>query len=544
MNYKNLKLILFCLIAMVSSKIMKAQGNINDSLIAYWNFDDSTANDKSGNGHNGTKVNYIQNTVGIHGNGFHFNGSSYIEVNGTGLALGTRNAWSISLWYYGDTSIAYPGVQPLVCKMPTGTGSTDADYYVFSNSGNTVWGNGNASDTGSWLSIKQASLRHWHHLVVTYKKLTSGFNKNFYVDGNLVKSGIGYTKAAADTVRLFLGYSWDGNGQHFLVGDMDEVRIYNRELSDCDVQALNKFGNVLMGTISQSNGNPLKNTKIDAVVFNPTDTTVKSIASTTSDSFGHYCLTVFDTNLNLIASPDSNRYSNQLPTYYDSAIDFSSAKPISIKNGKNVINFSTLSGTNPGGSGFIGGKVYYCVNCKQGGTGAPASGLKIILTDANGSAQKYTYTDKNGVFSFGNLSISSYKIYVDRPNVTNSTSAPKILLSTSKNKKGNLTFTLYPTYLEIDTLTSGIQNLNNFSSDLVRIYPNPANKLININFPLFSEPNTNINLFNLIGEVLISKSIGGNIENTVLDISELKRGIYFIEVKNTKSFYRQKLIVE
>jgi alpha-glucosidase len=76
---------------------------------------------------------------------------------------------------------------------------------------------------------------------------------------------------------------------------------------------------------------------------------------------------------------------------------------------------------------------------------------------------------------------------------------------------------------------------------IIKIYPNPASEKVNV--VSSEEPlKQNITLYDEIGRIeLQTVSLPGN--NTEIDISSLKNGIYFIEVKTTKTVYVQKLII-
>ncbi|HIL66964.1 MAG TPA: T9SS type A sorting domain-containing protein, partial [Flavobacteriales bacterium] len=70
-------------------------------------------------------------------------------------------------------------------------------------------------------------------------------------------------------------------------------------------------------------------------------------------------------------------------------------------------------------------------------------------------------------------------------------------------------------------------------SQKIRIYPNPAKHLIHIN----SEKAGELILFSVAGEIMIKKQIG---TEDVLDVSNLAKGIYFLQINN----YKSKLIIE
>src|SRR3989344_1003499 len=63
------------------------------ALIGYWNFDDGTAKDVSGNGNDGV-VNGAEFVDGA----FSFDGVDYIEFGGSGLNQNFSDGFSVSVW--------------------------------------------------------------------------------------------------------------------------------------------------------------------------------------------------------------------------------------------------------------------------------------------------------------------------------------------------------------------------------------------------------------------------------------------------------------
>ncbi|WP_250436742.1 T9SS type A sorting domain-containing protein [Hanstruepera flava] len=62
----------------------------------------------------------------------------------------------------------------------------------------------------------------------------------------------------------------------------------------------------------------------------------------------------------------------------------------------------------------------------------------------------------------------------------------------------------------------------------ISIYPNPTNNILNFRSS-FNEP-LNLSIYNLLGQVVLSKNIDNN---TALDVSELSSGVYTIRLNNT-----------
>jgi hypothetical protein len=71
------------------------------------------------------------------------------------------------------------------------------------------------------------------------------------------------------------------------------------------------------------------------------------------------------------------------------------------------------------------------------------------------------------------------------------------------------------------------------STNKIKIYPNPATTILNIEG---LKINSTIQILNAKGKVILSKVIED--ENTTVDVSELSNGIYFIHFSNNQSVLR------
>lgn len=83
------------------------------------------------------------------------------------------------------------------------------------------------------------------------------------------------------------------------------------------------------------------------------------------------------------------------------------------------------------------------------------------------------------------------------------------------------------------------------NSELI-IYPNPASKQINISYNNLSNSTVEYRILNINGTVMLSdnlKNTGENI-NEAIDISNLRPGVYLIQIIDNKNIISKKLIVE
>jgi hypothetical protein len=77
----------------------------------------------------------------------------------------------------------------------------------------------------------------WHHVALAY----DGSHVTFYVDGVADPSLSANQSSLASFTNAVLNIGYSDNGLDRFVGDIDEVRIYNRALSASEISALYNF---------------------------------------------------------------------------------------------------------------------------------------------------------------------------------------------------------------------------------------------------------------------------------------------------------------
>lgn len=78
----------------------------------------------------------------------------------------------------------------------------------------------------------------WHHLALTYDANGGPFNLRFYVDGRLFQSVTATGTFVPIPEPIMVGASTSGSGLFPLNGDVDNLRFWNRALSEAEVRAL------------------------------------------------------------------------------------------------------------------------------------------------------------------------------------------------------------------------------------------------------------------------------------------------------------------
>jgi hypothetical protein len=217
----------------------------SNGLVAWYPFN-GNANDESGNGNNGV-VNGATLTTdrfGTPNNAFNFDIDQFVMIPHN-EQFNFVNEYSFSLWF---TVTDYNNHHTLINKNNTGCGCNDpfniellhSGYYhpavisVFEvNVGAGAlfaqWGDGSSSE--GLLYNSPPSIGEWHNVIVTV-----GNNAQMYLDGVLVEEYGKTLNLIQNQQPISIG-AWQGTGI-FHSGNIDDIVIYNRILSDNEIQQL------------------------------------------------------------------------------------------------------------------------------------------------------------------------------------------------------------------------------------------------------------------------------------------------------------------
>ncbi|MFN3380068.1 MAG: LamG domain-containing protein [Runella zeae] len=210
-----------------------------NGLIAYYPFN-GNANDESGNKNNGTATNVILTTdrKGINNRAYLFDGkTSYIDL---GKNINPQS-FTISSWI--KTAPISGNTTAIVSKIQNVPNSYfyNMEFRLQSDQINCHIPNGDSwtSITSSQKVIKDT----WVHIVVSYDKATS--EAILYING--VKDKVGsYKYASLNNTSTFIGarpLNLVGSKQAidlFFNGSLDDIRVYNRAITNSEVQTLFK----------------------------------------------------------------------------------------------------------------------------------------------------------------------------------------------------------------------------------------------------------------------------------------------------------------
>lgn len=220
----------------------KGQSTLTDSLIAHYSFN-GNANDNSTNNFNGQVhgATLIADRFGNSNSAYFFDGIDDFIHCGSILDVSSQDTISISAWIYPQkisTNNNFSGLG--FGKKTSGTLQlrvrTDADARFQAHHASALEKNSTSNKGDSTFNYDK-----WYHLVAIY----SDNNVELYIDGIAQSFKGGHdiphlSKIPQNSVfRIGLSFA-NKDEQKFFHGRLDEVRVYNRGLTEQEIDSLYK----------------------------------------------------------------------------------------------------------------------------------------------------------------------------------------------------------------------------------------------------------------------------------------------------------------
>lgn len=224
-------------------------GNIESGIVGHWDFNEGTGTilgDSSGYDNDGT-IHGATWVTGIEGKALQLDGiNDYINV-GNGYSLNPGNAITVATWFKPESYVGY-GNDPLITK---GFTSHIAPYYQYHLGVCGDLRTGSVRPGSFLFDVSIGGIIHevqtpantwtagnWYHIVGTY----DGSKLSIYVNGAI-------QGAVAVSTSILEDYGQDvyfgkynnligGNIEAYLPGTIDKICIYERGLSEQEVNAL------------------------------------------------------------------------------------------------------------------------------------------------------------------------------------------------------------------------------------------------------------------------------------------------------------------
>lgn len=211
---------------------------LRDNLVSWWELNETSGTRVDAHGsYDLTDNNTVGSVTGIQGNGADFNNASteYLSSATTfGTAIGSSvTTFSISFWFNADIVNDNDGV----INIGNFAGS-QGEFNVHLGAGSqmqTVF-NGGVRSSG----FTHADLVNWHHYAMSY----NGTDFTVWLDNVKKITAEAYTDTLNFTgLKMILGGYYDSRFMYN--GQLDEVGVWNKALSDAEVTELYNSGSGL-----------------------------------------------------------------------------------------------------------------------------------------------------------------------------------------------------------------------------------------------------------------------------------------------------------
>ena len=218
-----MKLIYISLLA-VAMTVMIAASSFSAELVAAYSFDDGSARDNTGNGHDGV-INDAEPVDGMFGKALEFDGKDdSIEILDSD-SLNDVDDLTILSWVYLNREVTSGTWNSLAGKNPYTSG-----YLMWievpKEPCGLVYVGGSRFDNRAGVQI---DLNEWYHLAFT--RVHKGEMK-FFINGSLVKEG---TSSSGIISTQPAPISIAGQSPQVLDGIVDDVAIFNVALTEGDI---------------------------------------------------------------------------------------------------------------------------------------------------------------------------------------------------------------------------------------------------------------------------------------------------------------------
>jgi chaperonin cofactor prefoldin len=220
---------------------------LETGLVLFYPFT-GNANDSSGNGRNGvvTAATLTKDRYGKTNAAYYFNGiaGTKIQSNYSGI-LGNESR-TISVWVrrteklFNANHIISWGA--LTTNNIQNSGSCYTIFMSGPNGSKSLIGVDNGgSAVGNYFT--NATDSKWHNYIFVYDQQlgASISNVKIFIDGILVENDYSYNIrniTTIESIKVVIGEYWGGVDDRTFIGDIDDVRLYNRVLNNLEITYL------------------------------------------------------------------------------------------------------------------------------------------------------------------------------------------------------------------------------------------------------------------------------------------------------------------
>ena len=216
--------------------------NLNDRLIAYYNFDNENGRDASSYGRDGNFPNEAHFVQGITGKAVFLNGMQDVFFQIPYNFFAERSAWSVSFWVKDLT-------EGCVFAAQSNSGS---DYYydapvLWANADGKLAINLHGGYDNTTITYNYSNTANkWRHIVIVAEGVENYYGSatvKCYVDGSLVDNTTSFPSISTINNCTKIVFGGDKNGGYSVAPSfyLDEVRFYSRALTRDEAVALYNY---------------------------------------------------------------------------------------------------------------------------------------------------------------------------------------------------------------------------------------------------------------------------------------------------------------
>ena len=213
-----------------------AWADLNDGLIAYYPFN-GNANDESGNENHGTVhgATLIEDRFGNADSAYHFDGTDdYISVTDSESIRSPSSQWTVTAWVNNsDWFVTNYSWSVVVSK------GVNSRQYGLAYTNNGIFSVlATESNFPTVTTNFNFSLNTWYFIATLWNE----GNTKVYINGESILDTNETNLSVVNHEALEIGRDQPGSTE-YMIGMIDNIRIYNRALSESEIQQLNQMDN-------------------------------------------------------------------------------------------------------------------------------------------------------------------------------------------------------------------------------------------------------------------------------------------------------------
>ena len=543
-----------------------------NGLLAYWPFSGNT-NDQTTNANHLTNngATLVADRNGTANAAYSFNGAgNYLEKTVPSFVFSPTGTFSVSFW------INRPSTSGGVAMM-SGSGTANNFIWLFSGSAaNNTFGTNKQQSAWIWANSPYV-VNQWEHYVCMFINGVMRIYRNGVLETSATYS---HTGALSTVLPFYIGKDI---GTSYFNGSIDDVAIWNRSLTNCEIQKM--YTSQLPNIVSNA-GADFTVCKGDTITLSGTGTggntynwnmgitnnnpfVINTTTTYTYSAVGQFNCVVTDQVVVTVNQPQVNAGANQT-VCEGTAVTLSGTGSTALLWDNNVINGSpftpdstqtyTVSGTDANGC-YGTDQVLVTVNTPLISAGPDVticSGATVTLSATGVQAPVWDNNVVNAV-SFTPTTSTNYEASgidangcagTDQVLVTVNQTANTVLneVTLGSYTLNGTTYAQSGTYTQTLTSQNGCDSIITLNLSIsgvgigenehyVIVYPNPAAAIITI------QGNGNeqtVRITDALGRIILEQI--SFTKDTIISIEKLKPGNYFIELLEEKvhiSFIKQ-----